>query len=49
MVVGAIYDVATGRVKWLPESKIMEILARVERNPSRALNIMSVDASSNSH
>lgn len=36
-VVGAIYDVSNGKVKWLPESKVAKILARVEKNPERAM------------
>ena len=31
-VVGAIYDVGTGRVKWLPLEKVDEILQRVEES-----------------
>ncbi|MDQ7785371.1 MAG: carbonic anhydrase [Desulfomonilaceae bacterium] len=40
-VVGAIYDVGTGKVNWLPESEVASILARVEKNPDRALNPMA--------
>ncbi len=40
-VVGAIYDVSNGQVRWLPESKTHQILARVESNPSRAMNVMA--------
>ena len=40
-VVGAIYDVANGQVRWLPESKTHQILAKVESNPSRAMNVMA--------
>jgi carbonic anhydrase len=40
-VVGAIYDVATGKVNWLPEGKVTEILAKVEQNPGRAMNAMA--------
>lgn len=32
-VVGAIYDVGTGKVKWLPLEKVDEILHRVEASP----------------
>jgi carbonic anhydrase len=38
MVVGAIYDVATGEVIWLPESKTLDILKKVETNPCRAID-----------
>ena len=40
-VVGAIYNVGTGLVNWLPEEKVKEILDKVEVNPERALNIMA--------
>jgi carbonic anhydrase len=34
-VVGAIYDLATGRVDWLPPEKIAETLQRAEASPNR--------------
>jgi len=34
-VVGAIYDVGTGKIEWLPLSKSNEILREVNRNPRR--------------
>ena len=40
-VVGAIYDVGTGKVDWLSESKTMDILKKVEGNPERAMNAMA--------
>ncbi len=40
-VVGAIYDVGTGKVNWLPESKSGEILAKVEASPKRAREAMA--------
>jgi len=40
-VLGAIYDVGSGAVRWLPEAKVSEILARVEKNPERAMNPMA--------
>ncbi len=40
-VVGAIYDVGTGKVNWLPELPISNILSKVELNPSRAMNAMA--------
>ena len=40
-VVGAIYDVGTGNVSWLPESKTDEILKKVEANPKREMNAMA--------
>ena len=40
-VVGAVYDVSTGHVNWLPELPIAQILSKVEQNPSRAMNAMT--------
>ena len=40
-VIGAIYDVGTGRVEWLDESKVSEILTKVESNPDRAIEPMA--------
>ena len=40
-VVGAMYDVGTGIVTWLPEHKTMDILKKVEANPHRAMNAMA--------
>ncbi|WP_084448713.1 carbonic anhydrase [Desulfovibrio inopinatus] len=40
-VVGAIYDVATGKVRWLPEGKVDSILKEVEADPNRAMNAMA--------
>ena len=40
-VVGAIYDVGTGIVNWLPESKTTDILENVEANPDRAMDAMA--------
>ena len=40
-VIGAIYDVGTGQVDWLPEAKVGEFLAWVEANPARAMNPMA--------
>lgn len=49
IVIGAIYDVATGKVKWLPEAKTFEILKKVEANPKRALNAMAVEKTTSKH
>ncbi len=38
---GAIYDVATGKVTWLSEFKTSEILNTVESNPDRAIEPMA--------
>ena len=40
-VVGAIYDVGSGTVKWMPEAKVAEILKKVEKSPKRAKNAMA--------
>jgi len=40
-VVGAIYDVGTGKIEWLPEAPSLQILAKVLNNPARALNAMA--------
>jgi carbonic anhydrase len=34
-VVGAIYDLVTGKVNWLPQAKIAETLQRVEASPEK--------------
>ncbi len=34
-VVGAIYDLATGKIRWLPEETVMEILEMVEESPDK--------------
>lgn len=49
-VVGAVYDVSTGKVKWLPEDKITQILHQVEAHPKKAMNPMaSTDAKTIPH
>jgi carbonic anhydrase len=35
MVTGAIYDLATGKVNWLPQAKIEDILKQVEASPNK--------------
>jgi carbonic anhydrase len=40
-VVGAMYDVGKGSVTWLPESKVFDILKKVEENPKRETNPMA--------
>lgn len=40
-VVGGIYDLHTGKVNWLSEARTAEILARVEKDPSRAKEAMA--------
>lgn len=40
-VVPAIYDVGTGKINWLPEDKVLNILKRVEGAPGRAMNPMA--------
>ncbi len=36
-VVGAVYDVGTGKVTWLPEDTTFDILEKVEANPNKAI------------
>ncbi|MEW6109256.1 MAG: carbonic anhydrase [Nitrospirota bacterium] len=48
-VVGAIYDVGTGKVKWLAESKADEILKKVEANPKREMEPMASSGHKKSH
>lgn len=43
-VVGAIYDVSTGKISWLPESKVTDILKKVEANPERAKEPMATES-----
>lgn len=40
-IVGAIYDVGTGKVRWLSPETPARILREVESNPARAMNVMS--------
>ena len=40
-VVGAIYDVGTGKIDWLADAKVGEILKSVEANPARAMEAMA--------
>jgi carbonic anhydrase len=40
-VVGAIYDVGTGKIEWLDEGKVDTILADVEKNPERQMEDMA--------
>ena len=40
-VVGAIYDVGTGKVKWLPLERVDKILKRVERSPNKETEAMA--------
>lgn len=40
-VVGALYDVSTGKVEWLPEDKVASILAEVEKDPKRQMQAMA--------
>jgi carbonic anhydrase len=35
LVTGAIYDLASGKVNWLPQAKVGDILKRVEASPDR--------------
>lgn len=42
-VVGAVYDVGTGKVAWLPEAKVAELLAKAEASPARAREAMAAE------
>ncbi|OGV54747.1 MAG: carbonic anhydrase [Lentisphaerae bacterium GWF2_52_8] len=35
-LVGAIYDVGSGKVNWLPDAKVAELLKKVEESPEKA-------------
>lgn len=37
-VVGAIYDVSTGKVSWLPQERVQELLKKVEASPNLITN-----------
>ncbi|MBI5523975.1 MAG: carbonic anhydrase [Desulfarculus sp.] len=39
-VVGAMYDLSSGKVTFLPEAKVGQILTRVEASPKKATNVM---------
>lgn len=41
MVVGAIYDIGSGLVDWLPQERVQAILKDVEQNPKRAMEPMA--------
>jgi carbonic anhydrase len=40
-VVGAIYDVGTGKIHWLKQARVVNILHEVEANPNRAVEAMA--------
>ncbi len=40
-VVGAIYEVGTGRVRWLSQAKVRAILSRAEASPHKAIEPMA--------
>ena len=43
-VAGAIYDVGSGKVSWLPDYPVNQILSAVESNPKRVMNPMAEEA-----
>jgi carbonic anhydrase len=45
-VVGAIYDVGTGKVRWLPDEKVRQILDRVTASPDKATEAWAAGAPS---
>jgi len=40
-VVGAIYDVSSGKVNWLPQDKVMKILETADKNPARSISAVA--------
>jgi len=40
-VIGAIYDVGTGKINWLQQARVTNILYEVEANPNRAVEAMA--------
>lgn len=48
-VIGAIYDVGTGKVKWLDEAQTGKILAKVEASPHKAIDAMPHETKSEKH
>ncbi|KPA11613.1 carbonic anhydrase [Candidatus Magnetomorum sp. HK-1] len=48
-VIGAIYNVATGKVDWMPETDVTQILKQVEKNPKRATNPYASSEKSDAH
>ena len=49
-VVGAIYDVGTGKVSWLPQTRVQELLKEVEASPNVITNpYATTDFSSSTH
>ncbi|MCP4155181.1 MAG: carbonic anhydrase [bacterium] len=49
IVAGAIYDVGTGKIKWLSLKKSTEILKKVLKNPKRAMNAMAESKHDHKH
>ncbi|MDY0041391.1 MAG: carbonic anhydrase [Desulforhabdus sp.] len=48
-VIGAVYDIGTGKISWLPEAKVSKILLQVEASPDRATQPMAVQKKSSAH
>jgi len=42
-VFGAVYELETGKVKWLPESKTLDILKKVEADPKKETQPLTED------
>jgi carbonic anhydrase len=40
-VIGAVYDVGTGKIEWLPEENVTKILDKVEKDSQREMNKMA--------
>lgn len=45
-VLGAVYELETGRVKWLPESRVLDILKKADADPKRETKPLELEASS---
>ncbi|BEQ15538.1 carbonic anhydrase [Desulfoferula mesophila] len=41
LVKGAIYDLASGKVRWLPQDKVNALLQAAEKNPQRVMEAMA--------
>jgi carbonic anhydrase len=48
-VVGAIYDIGTGKVRWLPGEKVGQILDRVAASPDKSTEAFAADDNSKKH
>jgi carbonic anhydrase len=49
MVVGALYDVSSGQVQWLPQTRVEALLAQANAHPDRALEEFAQQAHGEEH